>query len=56
LKRFNMSLGTGRKVRGKVFRIGHLGEINGLALAGTAASMRRYAIGNVGRAERQRIG
>ena len=36
LERFNMSLGTGLgKVRGKVFRIGHLGDFNDLMLAGT---------------------
>ncbi|MCX8117453.1 MAG: aminotransferase class V-fold PLP-dependent enzyme [Desulfobacterota bacterium] len=36
LKKFNMSLGTGLgKLRGKVFRIGHLGDFNELMLAGT---------------------
>lgn len=36
LERFDMSLGTGLgKFGGKVFRIGHLGDINDLALAGT---------------------
>ncbi|MCG8607568.1 aminotransferase class V-fold PLP-dependent enzyme [bacterium] len=36
LQRFNMSLGTGLgKVKGKVFRIGHLGDFNELMLAGT---------------------
>ncbi len=36
LDRFNMSLGTGLgKVKGKVFRIGHLGDFNDLMLAGT---------------------
>jgi len=36
LERFNMSLGTGLgKVKGKVFRIGHLGDFNELSLAGT---------------------
>jgi alanine-glyoxylate transaminase/serine-glyoxylate transaminase/serine-pyruvate transaminase len=35
LKRFNMSLGTGLgKVKGRVFRIGHLGWFNDLMLAG----------------------
>jgi alanine-glyoxylate transaminase/serine-glyoxylate transaminase/serine-pyruvate transaminase len=35
LKRFDMSLGTGLgKVKGKVFRIGHLGWFNDLMLAG----------------------
>jgi alanine-glyoxylate transaminase/serine-glyoxylate transaminase/serine-pyruvate transaminase len=36
LTRFDMSLGTGLgKVKGKVFRIGHLGSFNDLMLAGT---------------------
>ena len=36
LERFNLSLGTGLgKVKGKVFRIGHLGDFNDLMLAGT---------------------
>ena len=36
LERFDMSLGTGLgKVKGKVFRIGHLGDLNELTLAGT---------------------
>jgi len=36
LEKFNMSLGTGLgKVKGKVFRIGHLGYLNELMLAGT---------------------
>jgi alanine-glyoxylate transaminase/serine-glyoxylate transaminase/serine-pyruvate transaminase len=36
LDRFNMSLGTGLgKLKGKVFRIGHLGDLNDLTLAGT---------------------
>lgn len=36
LKRFDMSLGTGLgQVKGKVFRIGHLGDLNELTLAGT---------------------
>lgn len=36
LERFNMSLGAGLgRLRGKVFRIGHLGNLNDLALAGT---------------------
>jgi alanine-glyoxylate transaminase/serine-glyoxylate transaminase/serine-pyruvate transaminase len=35
LQHFNMSLGTGLgKVRGKVFRLGHLGDFNDLMLAG----------------------
>jgi len=36
LQRFDMSLGTGLgKVKGRVFRIGHLGDFNELMLAGT---------------------
>ena len=36
LERFDMSLGAGLgKLRGKVFRIGHLGHFNDLMLAGT---------------------
>lgn len=40
LKRFNMSLGTGLgKVKGRVFRIGHLGDFNDLSLAGTLSGV-----------------
>jgi alanine-glyoxylate transaminase/serine-glyoxylate transaminase/serine-pyruvate transaminase len=40
LDRFNMSLGAGLgKVAGKVFRIGHLGDLNALMLAGTLAGV-----------------
>jgi len=36
LERYNMSLGTGlNKLQGWVFRIGHLGHFNDLALLGT---------------------
>ena len=36
LERFDMSLGTGLgQLKGKVFRIGHLGDLNDLTLAGT---------------------
>jgi alanine-glyoxylate transaminase/serine-glyoxylate transaminase/serine-pyruvate transaminase len=36
LERFDMSLGAGLgKLKGKVFRIGHLGDLNDLMLAGT---------------------
>jgi alanine-glyoxylate transaminase/serine-glyoxylate transaminase/serine-pyruvate transaminase len=36
LERFDLSLGTGLgRVKGKVFRIGHLGDFNDLTLAGT---------------------
>jgi alanine-glyoxylate transaminase/serine-glyoxylate transaminase/serine-pyruvate transaminase len=36
LDRFDMSLGAGlSKVAGKVFRIGHLGDLSDLMLAGT---------------------
>jgi alanine-glyoxylate transaminase/serine-glyoxylate transaminase/serine-pyruvate transaminase len=40
LKHFNMSLGMGlSKVKGKVFRIGHLGDFNDLSLMGTLAGV-----------------
>jgi alanine-glyoxylate transaminase/serine-glyoxylate transaminase/serine-pyruvate transaminase len=40
LDRFDMSLGTGLgKVAGKVFRIGHLGDINDLTLIGALAGV-----------------
>lgn len=40
LDRFNLSLGVGlAKLRGRVFRIGHLGDFNDLMLAGTLAGV-----------------
>jgi len=40
LRRFNMSLGAGLgKLRGRAFRIGHLGSFNDLMLAGTLAGV-----------------
>ncbi|MSP87912.1 MAG: aminotransferase class V-fold PLP-dependent enzyme [Alphaproteobacteria bacterium] len=40
LERYDMSLGQGLgKVAGKVFRIGHLGDFNDLALAGTLSGV-----------------
>jgi alanine-glyoxylate transaminase/serine-glyoxylate transaminase/serine-pyruvate transaminase len=40
LDAFDMSLGTGlTKLSGKVFRIGHLGDLNDLTLAGTLAGV-----------------
>jgi len=40
LEAFDMSLGTGLgKVKGKVFRIGHLGDMNDLTLMGTLAGV-----------------
>jgi alanine-glyoxylate transaminase/serine-glyoxylate transaminase/serine-pyruvate transaminase len=40
LERFDMSLGAGLgKVKGRVFRIGHLGDFNELMLAGTLAGV-----------------
>ena len=40
LERFDMSLGTGLgKLAGRVFRIGHLGDLNDLTLAGTLAGV-----------------
>lgn len=39
-KRFDMSLGTGLgRLKGKVFRIGHLGDFNDLSLAGTLSGI-----------------
>ncbi|MBM3581076.1 MAG: aminotransferase class V-fold PLP-dependent enzyme [Alphaproteobacteria bacterium] len=40
LERFDMSLGAGLgKIKGKVFRIGHLGDFNDLMLAGTLSGV-----------------
>jgi alanine-glyoxylate transaminase/serine-glyoxylate transaminase/serine-pyruvate transaminase len=40
LDRFNLSLGTGLgKLKGRVFRIGHLGDFNDLMLAGTLSGV-----------------
>ena len=40
LQRFDMSLGTGLgKLKGKIFRIGHIGDFNELMLAGTLAGV-----------------
>jgi len=40
LERFDLSLGTGlTKLKGKVFRIGHLGDFNDLMLMGTLAGV-----------------
>ena len=40
LDHFDMSLGTGLgKVKGKIFRIGHLGDFNDLMLAGTLSGV-----------------
>ena len=40
LDNYNMSLGMGlNKVKGKVFRIGHLGDFNDLMLSGTLAGV-----------------
>ena len=40
LDRFNMSLGMGLgKVKGTVFRIGHIGDFNELMLAGTLSGV-----------------
>ena len=40
LDRFDMSLGTGLgRFKGKVFRIGHLGDFNDLMLAGTLSGV-----------------
>ena len=49
LERFNMSLGNGLgKLKGKVFRIGHLGDFNDLMLAGTLSGLEMgFAIANI---------
>ena len=40
LDRFDMSLGTGLgRLKGRVFRIGHLGDFNDLMLAGTLSGV-----------------
>jgi alanine-glyoxylate transaminase/serine-glyoxylate transaminase/serine-pyruvate transaminase len=40
LDRFDMSLGAGLgKLKGRVFRIGHLGDFNDLMLAGTLSGV-----------------
>ena len=40
LDRFDLSLGAGLgKLAGQVFRIGHLGDLNDLTLAGTLAGV-----------------
>jgi alanine-glyoxylate transaminase/serine-glyoxylate transaminase/serine-pyruvate transaminase len=40
LRHFDMSLGMGlAKLKGKIFRIGHLGDFNDLTLAGTLAGV-----------------
>ena len=40
LENFDMSLGTGlNKVKGKVFRIGHIGHFNDLMMMGTLAGV-----------------
>jgi alanine-glyoxylate transaminase/serine-glyoxylate transaminase/serine-pyruvate transaminase len=40
LERFDMSLGTGLgKMKGRIFRIGHLGDFNDLTLAGTLSGV-----------------
>ena len=40
LRKFNMSLGTGLgKLKGKIFRIGHIGDFNDLMLAGTLSGV-----------------
>jgi alanine-glyoxylate transaminase/serine-glyoxylate transaminase/serine-pyruvate transaminase len=40
LERFDLSLGTGLgRLKGKIFRIGHLGDFNDLMLAGTLSGV-----------------
>ena len=49
LERFNLSLGTGLgRLKGRVFRIGHLGDLNELMLAGTLCGVEMgLALANV---------
>ena len=49
LENFDMSLGTGlNKIKGKVFRIGHIGHFNDLMLMGTLAGVEMgLALANV---------
>lgn len=49
LERFDLSLGTGLgRLKGKVFRIGHLGSFNDLMLAGTLSGVEMgLALGGV---------
>jgi len=49
LREFNMSLGTGLgKLKGKLFRIGHLGDFNDLMLAGTLSGIEMgFALANI---------
>ena len=48
LDRFDLSLGTGLgKLKGKSFRIGHLGDFNDLMLAGTLCGV-EMGLGVVG--------
>ncbi len=49
LKKFNISLGTGLgKLKGKIFRIGHLGDFNEVMLAGTLSGIEMgLALANV---------
>ena len=51
LERFDMSLGTGLgKLKGSVFRIGHLGDFNDLMLAGTLCGVEMGLCGPARRA------
>jgi alanine-glyoxylate transaminase/serine-glyoxylate transaminase/serine-pyruvate transaminase len=49
LERFNMSLGNGLgKLKGKVFRIGHLGDFNDLMLVGTLGGLEMgFVVANI---------
>jgi alanine-glyoxylate transaminase/serine-glyoxylate transaminase/serine-pyruvate transaminase len=47
LERYDLSLGTGLgKLKGKIFRIGHLGDFNDLMLAGTLAGVEMALAGS----------
>ena len=53
--RFDMSLGTGLgKLKGKVFRIGHLGDFNDLMLAGTLGGVEMGLASRACRTQRRR--
>ena len=49
LEKFNMSLGGGLgKLKGRIFRIGHLGDFNDLMLAGTLGGIEMgFIVGNI---------
>lgn len=58
LENFDMSLGTGlNKVKGKVFRIGHIGHFNDLMLMGTLAGVEMgLDLAKIPHRKRRRVG